>query len=89
MTTRFAVAFSVSIKATNSASMPVTVAGKATVTVPATLTFPGPVAFDVKVTGTTARAIAMEFRTSSGKTATAYHTCQVLLQTAAPTPSPS
>jgi hypothetical protein len=44
---------------------------------------------DVKVTGTTARAILMEFRTSSGKTATAYHTCQVLLQTAAPTPSAS
>jgi hypothetical protein len=31
---------------------PVTVTGKATVVVPATLTFPGPVAFHVKVTGT-------------------------------------
>lgn len=43
----------------------------------------------VKVTGTTAGAILAQFRTSAGKTATAFHTCQVLIQPAASTPTPS
>jgi hypothetical protein len=43
----------------------------------------------VKVTGTTAGAVLGEFRNSTGKTAAAVRTCRVLLQPAAPTPSPS
>jgi len=43
----------------------------------------------VKVTGSTASAILAELRNSTGKTAAAVHTCQVLLQPAAPTPTPS
>ena len=43
----------------------------------------------VKVTGTTASAVLAELRSSSGKTAAAVRTCRVLLQPAAPTPSPS
>ena len=43
----------------------------------------------VKVTGTTANAILAELRNSTGKTAAAVRTCRVLLQPAAPTPSPS
>ena len=43
----------------------------------------------VKVTGTTARAVLGELRNSTGKTAAAVRTCRVLLQPAAPTPSPS
>jgi len=43
----------------------------------------------VKVTGSTANAILSEFRNSTGKTATAVRTCQVLLRPAAPTPSAS
>ena len=43
----------------------------------------------VKVTGSTAGAILAQLRNSTGKTATALHTCQVLLQPAAPTPSAS
>ena len=42
----------------------------------------------VKVTGTTAGAILAELRNSTGKTAAAVKTCRVLLQPAAPTPSP-
>lgn len=43
----------------------------------------------VKVTGTTAQAIFTQLRTATGKTATAYKTCRVLIQPATPTPSPS
>jgi len=43
----------------------------------------------VKVTGTTATAVLGELRNSTGKTAAAVRTCRVLLQPAAPTPSPS
>jgi len=43
----------------------------------------------VTVTGSTANAILSELRNSTGKTATALHTCQVLLQPAAPTPTAS
>lgn len=43
----------------------------------------------VKVTGTTAAQILSELRNSTGKTATALHTCQVLLQPTIPTPTPS
>jgi hypothetical protein len=43
----------------------------------------------VKVTGSTASAILSQVRNSTGKTATAFHTCQVLIQPAAPTPTPS
>lgn len=43
----------------------------------------------VKVNGTTANAILAELRNSTGKTATAVHTCQVLLQPTAPSPSAS
>ena len=43
----------------------------------------------VKVTGSTAGAVLAQLRNSTGKTATAVHTCQVLLQPAAPTPSAS
>jgi ABC-type phosphate transport system substrate-binding protein len=43
----------------------------------------------VKVTGTTASAVLGELRNSTGKTAAAVRTCRVLLQPAAPTPSPS
>jgi len=43
----------------------------------------------VKVTGTTAGAVLAELRDSTGKTAAAVRTCRVLLQPAAPTPSPS
>jgi hypothetical protein len=43
----------------------------------------------VKVTGTTANAILAELRNSTGKTATAVKTCRVLLQSTAPSPSPS
>jgi hypothetical protein len=43
----------------------------------------------VKVTGTTAGAVLGELRNSTGKTAAAVRTCRVLLQPAAPTPSPS
>lgn len=42
----------------------------------------------VKVTGSTASAILSELRNSTGKTATAFRTCRVLLQPAAPTASP-
>jgi hypothetical protein len=42
----------------------------------------------VKVTGSSASAILSELRNSTGKTATAFRTCRVLLQPAAPTPSP-
>jgi hypothetical protein len=41
----------------------------------------------VKVTGSTASAVLSQLRNSTGKTATAFRTCQVLLQPAAPTPS--
>jgi hypothetical protein len=41
----------------------------------------------VKVTGTTAGAVLSQLRNSTGKTATAFSTCRVLLQPAAPTPS--
>lgn len=41
----------------------------------------------VKVTGTTAGAVLSQLRNSTGKTATAFNTCRVLLQPAAPTPS--
>jgi hypothetical protein len=41
----------------------------------------------VKVTGTTASAVLSQLRNSTGKTATAFNTCRVLLQPAAPTPS--
>ena len=43
----------------------------------------------VKVTGTSASAVLGELRNSTGKTAAAVRTCRVLLQPAAPTPSPS
>jgi hypothetical protein len=43
----------------------------------------------VKVTGSTASAILSQFRNSTGKAATAFHTCQVLIQPAAPAPTPS
>ena len=43
----------------------------------------------VKVTGKTAPAILAEFRNATGKTAAAVKTCRVLIQPAAPTPSPS
>jgi hypothetical protein len=43
----------------------------------------------VKFTGTTANQILSGLRNSTGKTATALHTCQVLLQPAAPTPTAS
>jgi hypothetical protein len=43
----------------------------------------------VKATGSTANAILSELRNSTGKTATAVRTCQVLLRPAAPTPSAS
>jgi hypothetical protein len=43
----------------------------------------------VKVTGTTASQILSEVRSATGKTATAVHTCQVLLQPTAPTPTAS
>ena len=43
----------------------------------------------VKVTGTTASQILSEFRNSTGKTATAVHTCQVLIRPTAPTPTAS
>ena len=43
----------------------------------------------VKVTGSTAGAVLAELRNSTGKTAAAVRTCRVLLQPAAPTPSPS
>ena len=43
----------------------------------------------VKVTGSTASAILSQFRDSTGKAAAAFHTCQVLIQPAAPTPTPS
>jgi hypothetical protein len=43
----------------------------------------------VKVTGTTASQIISGLRGSTGKTATAVHTCQVLLQPTAPTPTAS
>jgi hypothetical protein len=42
----------------------------------------------VKLTGSTPTAILSELRNSTGKTATAVRTCRVLLQPAAPTPSP-
>ena len=41
----------------------------------------------VKVSGSTASAILSQLRNATGKTATAAHTCEVLLQSAAPTPS--
>jgi len=41
----------------------------------------------VKVTGSTAGAVLSQLRNSTGKTAAAVRTCQVLLQPAAPTPS--
>jgi hypothetical protein len=41
----------------------------------------------VKVTGSTASAVLSQLRNSTGKTAAALRTCQVLLQSAAPTPS--
>ena len=43
----------------------------------------------VKVTGSTASAIMSELRNSTGKTTTALHTCQALLQPTAPTPTAS
>jgi len=43
----------------------------------------------VKVTGTTAGAVLSEFRSSTGKTATAFKTCQVLIRPAAPAPTAS
>ena len=43
----------------------------------------------VKVTGSTASAILSQLRNATGKTATAAHTCEVLLQPTAPTPTPS
>ncbi|HVT66583.1 MAG TPA: hypothetical protein VHF26_02460 [Trebonia sp.] len=43
----------------------------------------------VKVSGTTANAILAELRNATGKTATAVHTCRVLLQPTVPTPSAS
>jgi PT repeat len=42
----------------------------------------------VKITGT-AQTAMRTLRTATGKTATAFKTCQVLLQTGSPTPSPS
>jgi len=42
-----------------------------------------------KVTGKTAGAILAEVRNATGKTAAAVKTCRVLIQPAAPTPSPS
>ena len=41
----------------------------------------------VKVTGSTASAVLSQLRNSTGKTAAALHTCQALLQPAAPTSS--
>jgi hypothetical protein len=43
----------------------------------------------VKVTGTTASQIFSELRDSTGKTATALRTCEVLIQPSTPTPTPS
>jgi hypothetical protein len=43
----------------------------------------------VKVTGSTATAILSQLRNATGKTATAAHTCEVLLQSTTPTPTPS
>jgi hypothetical protein len=43
----------------------------------------------VRVTGTTAGAVLAELRDSTGKTAAAVRTCRVLLQPAAPSPSPT
>jgi len=43
----------------------------------------------VKVSGSTASAILSQLRNATGKTATAAHTCEVLLQPAAATPTPS
>jgi hypothetical protein len=43
----------------------------------------------VKVTGSTASAILSQLRNATGKTATAARTCEVLLQSTAPTPTPS
>jgi hypothetical protein len=43
----------------------------------------------VKVTGSTATAILSQLRNATGKTATAAHTCEVLLQSTVPTPTPS
>ena len=43
----------------------------------------------VKVTGTTAGAVLSELRDGTGKTAAAVKTCRVLLQPAAPSPSPT
>jgi hypothetical protein len=43
----------------------------------------------VKATGSTASAILSQLRNATGKTATAAHTCEVLLQATAPTPTPS
>jgi hypothetical protein len=43
----------------------------------------------VKVTGSTASAILSQLRNSTGKTATAVRTCRVLLQPAAPAPTPT
>lgn len=41
----------------------------------------------VKVTGTTAAQILSELRNSTGKTGTAFHTCEVLIRPTTPTPS--
>jgi hypothetical protein len=43
----------------------------------------------VKVTGSSARSVLSQLRNSTGKTAAAVRTCRVLLQPAAPTPTPS
>lgn len=43
----------------------------------------------VKVTGSTAGAVLAQLRNSTGKTAAAFRTCQVLLQPAAPTAAPT
>lgn len=43
----------------------------------------------VKVTGTTAPQILAELRSSTGKTATALKTCEVLIQPSTPTPTAS
>jgi len=43
----------------------------------------------VKVTGTTASAVLAELRNRTGKIATAVRTCRVLLEPAAPAPSPA
>jgi hypothetical protein len=43
----------------------------------------------VKVTGSTASAVLSQLRDATGKTATAAHTCEVLLQPTAATPTPS